>query len=328
MTQIVRHKIKQDVVAGLLRGETYSQLADRLSEKFGIPVSRSTIAGIARDVKANKLDLGAVEPAPSFSRPKTYRYGVEDDNGGLPVFNGHPELEADRLLVISDLHLPYTCYKFVENLRKIAKRHKIKRMLIAGDLIDGDSRHHKHRVRRASMSEQLAYSRDAVAFFLSFIDEIFVLPGNHDEWLAYDLSGEITINDTMRLVVPDGQLSRVHAFPYDRITVHSGDEAWIIPHQAGAAADPLKVGRELALKFQTNVITPHQHLSAYGWDKYDRYVVMSIGGLHDHSMFDYVQLRTTTMYNMNRGVAVIQNGEGILITPDQRQTNWKKYGGW
>lgn len=328
MTQIVRHKIKQEVVAGLLRGESYSSLAERLSKKFDLPVSRSTIAGIARDVKANKLDLGAVEPAPSFSRPKTYRYGVEEDNGGWPVFDGHPEIDADRLLVISDLHLPYTSYKFLEKLPKIAKRHKAKQLLIAGDFIDGDSRHHKHRVRRATMSEQLSAARETMGFFLSFVDDVWVLPGNHDEWLTYDAMGEITITDTMRLMVPDGQLSRVHAFPYDRILVNSGGEKWLIPHQAGASADPLRVGRELALKYQTNMITPHQHLSGYGWDKYDRYVVISIGGMHDHNMLDFVQLKTTTMYNMNRGIAVIQNGEGVLITPDQRHTNWKKYGGW
>ena len=330
MTKVIRHKIKHDTVARLLRGETYSTIANSLTDTFGFPVSRGAIAGIARDVKAGKLELGVVQTPPVLRQPLTYRYGIEEPNGGLPVFDGHPEIEVDRLLVIADLHAPYSNYKFIEKLPRIIRRHKIKHVLIAGDMIDGDSRHHKSRVRRANMSEQFKAARDIIGYLLNDcgIDEIFMLPGNHDEWLAYDVYGEINVDDTLRLMIPDGLQDRVTPFLYDRVKVISGGEVWTIPHQAAASVDPLKVGRELALKFETNMITPHQHLSALGFDKYNRYMVMSVGGLHNEKMMDYVQLNTTTMYNMNVGVAVLEDGRGILITPDARQTNWRHYGGW
>lgn len=330
MKPVIRHTIKHDAVARLLRGETYTSIAGSLTDKFGFPVTRSAIAGIARDVKAGTLELGAAQAVPTLRRPLTYRYGAEEPNGGLPVFDSHPEIRADRLLVIADLHAPYSNYKFIEKLPRIIKRHGIKQVLIAGDMIDGDSRHHKSRVRRANMSEQFKAARDVIGYLLGHcgVDEIFMLPGNHDEWLAYDVYGEISVDDTLRLMIPDGLQDRVTPFLYDRVTVTSGSEVWTIPHQAAASVDPLKAGRELSLKFQTNMITPHQHLSALGFDKYNRYMIISIGGLHDERMMDYVQLNTTTMYNMNVGVAVLQDGEGILITPDARQTNWRKYGGW
>lgn len=310
-------------------GNTYSAIAAEMTDKYGQPVTRSTIAGIARDIKSNRLSLGVGKPAPRLDRPQTYIYGEEEPNNGFPVFTGHPVIERDKLLVAADFHLPYTDYRFAEKIPKIMKRHKIKSILIPGDFLDGDSRHHKHRVRRATLSEQLKYARKMLAYLLDEgAEEIFILPGNHDEWFVYDTLGELSIEDNMALMVPQGYEGRVTAFPYDRIQVTSKDTVWTIPHQAGASADPLRVGRELALKFQTNVITPHQHLSAYGWDKYDRYSVISIGGLFDKDMFDYIQLKTTTMYNPNRGLAVLDNGQGILITPDERQTNWSKYGGW
>lgn len=327
MKPVIRHKIKNDVASELLRGSTYTSIANEMTDRYGIVVTRSTVAGIARDIKARRLDLGASHEAPKLVRPKTYIYGREEPNG-LPVFTGHPTLEVDKLAVVADLHLPYTNYKFVEKVPIIMKRHKIKDLLIAGDFVEGDSRHHRHRVRRATFSEQLKYARKTLEFFLEVAERVFMLPGNHDEWFIYDTDGELSVEDTMRLMVPSGYEGRVVAIPYDRIQVISGGEAWTIPHQAGASVDPLRIGRELALKFQTSVITPHQHLSAEGWDKYNRYRVISVGGLHDPDMFDYIQLKTTTMYNPNLGMAVLDNGRGILITPDSRQTDWRKYGGW
>lgn len=327
MKPVIRHRIKNDVAGRLLRGDTYSTIAHEMTDKYGVAVTRSTVAGIARDIKANRLDLGASREAPKLARPQTYIYGVEETNG-LPVFTGHPVIDEDKVAVIADLHLPYTNYKFVEKIPKIMKKHGVKTLLIAGDFIDGDSRHHKHRVRRANLSEQLKYARNTLSFLLEEADHIYLLPGNHDEWFVYDTDGELSVEDTMRLMVPDGKAGRVTAIPYDRVQVVSSGEVWTVPHQAGASVDPLRIGRELALKFQTNVITPHQHLSASGWDKYNRYFVISVGGLHDAEMFDYIQLKTTTMYNPNLGMAVLDRGRGILITPDSRQTDWRKYGGW
>lgn len=328
MKPVIRHKIKNDVAGELIRGASYTEIAAEMTDKYGEPVTRSTIAGIARDIKSNRLSLGAGKSAPKLERPPTYIYGSEEDNRGFPVFTGHPSMDCDKLLVVADFHLPYTNYRFVEKIPKIMKRHGIKKILIAGDFIDGDSRHHKHRVRRATLSEQLKYSRNTLSFLLEAAEEIHLLPGNHDEWFVYDVFGELSLEDNMRLMVPKGMEDRVVAYPYDRMQVTSRGTVWTIPHQANASVDPLRVGRELALKFETNMITPHQHLSATGWDKYDRYAVISIGGLFDKNMFDYIQLKTTTMYNPNMGLAVLDNGRGILITPDSRQTDWSKYGGW
>lgn len=309
----------QEMIADLMTTLSYAQIA----EKHGI--TRNAVAGIKRDLRAKKVTLGSQK-----IKVSTYRYGLEEDDGSLPVFNAHPHIHENNTLVIADLHLPYTDYEFLRRLKGVIRYYGTTSIVFAGDTLDGHSKHHKSRVRRATLSEQCMAARSVFSYFANdcpTIKNIYAIPGNHDEWFLHDAAsdGEMTIDDLGRLMVNPEDAGRVLFYSYDRIHLHSGGKEWVIPHQMQASRDPLRVGRELALKYQAHVVTPHQHLNAIGWDTYNRYCVVSIGGLHDARYFDYTNLKTSTFYEMGKGVVVIRDNHATLITDKPEQTNWSIY---
>lgn len=325
MTGAIRHLLDYDyVIPALLRNESFEKIAARETVRLDtVVVTRNTIAGVKRDLMAGTLKTSSARQNDN-GWVKTYVYGLEPDNGGLPVFTGHMTIDGDAV-VISDLHVPFTDFKFAESVIPWAKYYGIRQMVIAGDLMDGNSQNtFKRKVRPVPFSKELELSRELIAYFSTWFNIVFE-PGNHDDWFLQNQDGNLTIRDFYNLlaVADSGKFTIT---PYDRVTVISGGEPWVIPHQAEASAYSLFVGDKLSQKFQANVIVPHQHNSADGFDRYRRYRVIDIGGLHDPDLMAYANLKTTTKPRHDQGFAILKDGRGILITPDRRQTDWSIIG--
>ncbi len=311
------------IISRLLSHDSYEMIAARETVRLNRVVTRSTIAGVARDIKA-----GSIKPTAARKQDdgwvKTYIYGVEPDNGGLPVFTGHMTLEGDYV-VTNDWHEPFTDHKFAATVVPWAKYYGIKKMVIAGDLTDGNGQNKfKRKVKPTTLSFEFDMARKLLKYYAEWFDEIIFEPGNHDDWFIQNMDGDLMIGDYANLLKGNDLEGKLIVTPYDRLTVISGGEKWTIPHQADYSVLSLKVGDGLAQKFQSNVIVPHQHNSADGWDRYNRYRLIDSGGLFDVNLMAYVNLKTSTRPNPKQGFTVLKDGRGILITPDQRQTDWSQ----
>lgn len=311
-----------EVNAALQREETYASIAQAQRSKTGLNVTRSLIAGIDRDIKAGKLKPLDVKPQTTGRglRPLTYVYGREKDNGGLPRFSGKLTVENNRALIISDVHLPYTNYRALEQLPAIAERYGIEALYIIGDWLDGDSRHHKRRTRRVTLSEQARTSREVFEYFDSegVFNEYVYLGGNHDNWFAYDTDGELEFPDIARLAIPASMEDRFIVSPYDQLTIISGGVEWNAFHQDDYSKDPLAVARTMALKYQSNVICTHMHMTAWGYDIYGRYKTVAVGGLLDPTMLEYKALNSNRMPETTSGIMILIDGEEKIITDFDR----------
>lgn len=320
---VVRHDLDMTfIVRALLRGDSYSTIADREAQRLGRLVTRNVIAGVSRDLRYGKLSYGPT--ATQTTKVKTYRFGVEDDNGGVPIYTEHPELEGNAV-VISDLHLPKTDYDFLKLVPKVGRRLGITRLIIAGDLVDGGSqgKHHRRKVKPVTTGYEYKIARQVLDELAEWFDEIVYEPGNHEDWLLENMGGDLQIEDVYQFLFTPTLQGKLFLTPYDRITLYSEGEKWTIPHQTDYSKHPLVVGSDLAQKFQSNMIIPHQHITALGKDWYDRYVVVDIGGLHEPTMFDYVQLKTSRNRTMSKGFAAIKDGGVTLYTDDDRITDWR-----
>lgn len=324
MKQTLRQQLDIDyIIAALLRGDTLQTIANRESKRIGTTVGRGAISGIERDLKAGTLKASVTQRADD-RWINTYLYGVEPDNGGIPVFDGYLELDGDAV-VISDLHLPFTDFDFAMKPIDVAQYYGIKRLIIAGDLVDGNSQNNfKHKVRHIKLSEELRLARDLLSYYAEWFDEIIFEPGNHDDWFMQNHEGNLFIDDFARFLQNPDVVSKLLVTPYDRLTLFSGNEKWVIPHQADFSRYSLSVGNLLSKKFLANVIVPHQHNSAIGFDDYHRFIVIDIGGLHDPKKMEYQALKTTTKPEPDQGFAVVINGRGELWTPDHRLTDWSR----
>lgn len=329
MTQVKRSDLDLDyIIRGLLTNKTYSDIAiretSRLSHDVATEVSRSIIAGIHRDLKAGVLrPTTAVKTDERYI--KTYIWGVEPDNGGLPLFIGHPQLEGDAV-VISDIHAPFTDYDFAEKPNLVGQHYGIKRLFIAGDLLDaGTQNKFRKKVAPPSFHTDLDIARKLLAFYAEWFDEIWFLPGNHDDWFLENEDGNIDIEDIYHLLRGDELQGKFIVSGYDRATLNSSGELWTLPHQADVNVGSLKVAEQLAWKYQTNMVIPHQHNHALGRDRYGRYILADIGGLHDQNKMAYMQLKTSIRPEFDKSFAAIIDGGIELITPDSRDLSSRKF---
>jgi predicted phosphodiesterase len=299
------------IAAALLRKESYAEIARKMTDYIGVDVSRNTIAGIARDLKNESLTMN-------------YVYGVEEDNGGLPIFTGHLEL-TDDVLVVSDIHLPFVDKSWYAKMYALVNYYGLDHIVVAGDLINGDSRHHKRRIAGPTLHSQYKASREFIAMIGEWVTKLTVLPGNHDEWFVVDNDGEIELTDLAANLIPSNMIDRVQFTPYDRLTVANSYGDWVVAHPAAYNNNPLAVLDKLAQKYQSNIMAGHQHRTGKGMDSYNRYILAAIGGIHDSRYFEYTNLKTTTFGEPHQGIGTIIEGEGEVYG-DEKYTTWAKYG--
>lgn len=309
----------------LHRGTPYSVIAYKEAERLGVDpsrVSRSMISGIHRDLKNGKL-LVASGQQTTREWVSTYRFGIDPDNGGIPVFVGHPRID-DNAIVISDLHFPATNYQEVERVNERGQYYGTKTLIIAGDLLDGATQNSfRQKVRPATFETELNLGRQALAYFAEWFDQIWFEPGNHDDWVMENMDGNLSINALGRMLGMDALGGKLIVTPYDRIHLFNGGQEWVIPHQKEASVNPLSVLEKLSWKYQANIVGPHQHKTAWGYDRYGRYVLISIGGLHNQDHMGYVNLKTTTKPNYNNGYVALIDGTFELIVPDPRVRSYR-----
>lgn len=322
MSDTTRNHLKITHIQHLLSlGKTYAEIADaeslRLTKELGVPVniSRSTIAGVVRDLRA-----GVIQAAP------TYIYGWEDPtNEALPVFLGHPHTSGD-ILILNDLHLPYTDRRLLQAAVTLASQYYgIKQVALVGDTFNGESSSkHPKVLPPVTHDRELADAATIFDYLAGVFEAVYVLPGNHDLWFVKRVDGSMSFSTFVQAAVrSQAALERLIVSDYDRLTVHTGGAVWTIPHQVEYSPNLLVVADRLAQKFQTNIITTHQHHSALGMDRFRRYVIIDSGGLFDASMMSYLQLRTTTRPTPQNGFVLLVDGQGKLRTPGN-MTEWEK----
>jgi len=307
------------IITALLRNDSIRAIAERETERLGIPVSRNTIIGVSRDIRNGRLR------PPSFD-PLTYSFGRERDNGGIPVFDGQVTIEGS-VIIINDVHLPFTNYDLAQRVVDVAGYYDITTMVIAGDLLDMDSQStFKRKVRSVPLAQEIDAARELLAYYAQHFTRIWVMPGNHEERLLKHLDGELTFDLFTDLIrPPDPELVDVFMFtPYDQITIDSGGHEYMVVHQRNSSAISLKIGESLAWKYQKNMIVTHQHNSAKGYDKYGRYLIIDSGGLHNQKRTPYMGLKTSTGPVHDEGFVTVVNGWAELWVPDERYTQWSR----
>lgn len=307
----------------LHRGTPYTVIAYKEAERLGVDpslVSRSMISGIHRDLKNGKLEISSAERARD-RWVSTYRYGIDKDNGGIPIFVGHPQLDGDAV-VISDPHFPEANYQEVERVNEAGQYYGLKRLIIAGDMLDaGGQGGHRRKIRATPISVGFDVGKAALEFWAKQYDEIWFLPGNHDDWLLENLEGDITITQYARMLGMDALGGKLIVTNYDRIHLYSGGSEWVIPHQRESSVNWMGVLEKLSWKYEANIVGPHQHKTGWTYDRYNRYLLVAIGGLHEQSMMGYVNLKTSTKPTYNSGFVAIKDGEFDLIVPDKRYSS-------
>lgn len=296
-------------------------------------------AGLSYAAIAEKYRLNVDSVRSRISRakraqiePPRYTFtGVEPPQySGQPVFNGQLHLRTDQLMIAGDIHVPSTNYPLMQAMVDVAMKHmkEPRELLICGDLSNGDA-DTSHAPLAPTISRQNEYRQleDLMNWLLMTFDFIYLTPGNHlRHRLMNTLKADIGADQVIRLFVPPYQLGRVQLSWYDEVHVTSAGQEYVVCHQYQYRQNKLSIANDLALKYQKNTIVFHQHHTAKGRDKYNRFTIVDCGGLHDQDMMAYVNLVPSTLPRMNNAFVYLHNGVADQLTPYPTYTDWSMWG--
>jgi calcineurin-like phosphoesterase family protein len=230
--------------------------------------------------------------------------------------------EWDDFMVVGDVQLPTTDYDFAMLPAMIAKKHlrKPRKLIIAGDFYNMDawSKYPKIIPVPAWVQERDA-ARNLLTIYAQTFDEMWMISGNHELRILGKLDGQYDINDVLTASMPNG---KVKATVLDRCTVNTSNGTYTVLHGDNYSKKALNNADEWAQKFQTHIISHHEHHSAMGLDRFDRYIIINNGGLFDQKKMSYVQLKSNTCANMSQGFTMVKNGFPYLFG---KFTDWNRW---
>jgi hypothetical protein len=148
---------------------------------------------------------------------------------------------------------------------------------------------------------------------------MWMLCGNHEHRILKQLEGQYDINDVLAASLPSG---KVKATVLDKCTVRTTNGTYTVVHGDNYSKKSLNNADELAQKYQTHIISHHEHHAAMGLDRFDRYIIINNGGLFDQKKMGYTKVSSNTCANMSQGFTMVKNGYPYLFG---KFTDWSKW---
>jgi hypothetical protein len=271
-----------------------------------------TLASLSSKIYRQNLKYRGNANFKGFDRPELYDWQ-------LPV---EWEFEWDDFMVVGDVQLPTTDYDFATLPTLIAKKHlkKSRRLIIAGDFYNMDAwSKYPNTIPTPSWEMEKEAARNLLTIYAQVFDEMWMLCGNHERRILQRLDGQYDINDVLAASLPSG---KVKATVLDKCTVKTSKGTYSILHGDNYSKKSLNNADELAQKFQTHIISHHEHHAAIGLDRYDRYFIVNNGGLFDQKKMGYTKVSSNTCANMSQGFTLIKRGYPYLFG---KFTDWSRW---
>ena len=246
------------------------------------------------------------------------------DIGHTPV-----NLSGDNWMITCDWHVPQTDWTLVERMVAVAKKHNIRRMVIAGDFFDQGQ---FSRYASVIPPTPWAVERDAahliMDYLLGWFDEIDIVMGNHDRRLTRWADAALDLKDIWGDIVTD---RRVHITQFGWCTITTSrtlDDGrplvWRATHPKNYSQIRGKIGGDIADMYDMSVISGHEHHTAIVKSRSGRHWAMSLGGLYDPAKIVYTQLDDGLSTKMSPSFGMLLDGYPYVFA--NGLTDWSKWG--
>ena len=243
---------------------------------------------------------------------------------------GHSPLHlaGDNWMVTCDWHVPQTDWSLVQHMVAVAKRHDIKRLVVAGDWFDqGQFSRYPNDLPPVPWAVERDASQLIVDWLLGWFDEIVITMGNHDRHLIRWADAALDIKDLWGEFITS---PKVHISQYGWCTIQTSRTrdnglplVWRATHPKNYSQIRGKVGNDLADLYDASVITGHEHHTALGRSKSGRHWYMSLGGLYDPAKIVYTQLDDGLSTKMAPSFGMLLNGFPYVFADGL--TEWERW---
>ena len=301
--------------------------------------------GFTQEMHAKELGIAFEVYKARVSRAMTNRRfikanGLDLDKPELFTVDKYIPLEFEfkSFITVSDIHVPCADYDYAMLPAAIAKMYmkKGERILVVhGDIFDGGafSRWEKI-VQDPSWEDERAAGTNLFALWSDTFDQIIVMPGNHDYRMMKTLEGQASFGGMVWGMVDEknqdlaGMFGRMFSTgklttsPVDHCFIDTPQGRYIVAHGTSYSVNPFIVANEMSHKYETHVISGHEHHVGMTIDRFGRYYLINDGGLFDKDKFSYVTLQASKRPVMKNGFTLVKNGYPTVFGP---WTNWSEW---
>lgn len=235
---------------------------------------------------------------------------------------GKPLELVGNYLVCGDAHVPALDWEFAHLVSRVAEQKGVDNIAIAGDLLDGQT---FSSFAKSSRPVAWAQERDAARVWfqdlLMTFSTITILMGNHDLRLIKWAEGEFDEQDIFGMIMANPKIT---VSGWSWCTITSDGIPWHVTHPASYSSTQLVVASDIALNYQMNVVSFHEHKLAKGFDRFGRYVVINGGMLADGKKLEYYNKADKRAGKMITGFVSLIDGEGEVYGATPGFTNWRR----
>jgi UDP-2,3-diacylglucosamine pyrophosphatase LpxH len=236
------------------------------------------------------------------------------------VMSGQPLRLSGNWTIVSDVHAPTTDLDLARLVVPSSQRFGVRQLLLLGDLINVDwASKYPVLVSHPDGTDETESAKYLLEEWLHYFDQIYWLPGNHEDRFLKLNTGNLSMNHLVRTVSAQGR-GKLEASEFDHCWIDTPNGPWFCCHGTNYSVNQLVVADQLAQKYQANIICGHQHHFAMGMDRYKNFIVVDNGGLFDPDKMAYVTMRASKMPRMQRGFSVLVDGYPMLF--GEPFTNW------
>lgn len=241
---------------------------------------------------------------------------LEEMQGYKQDFSIHPTISERRILVASDVHIPYHHAPTVAHLLAYAEDVNADAIVWLGDFVDNlPVSHYGNTDLRTTFRDQMDQAGHLIQLASEVVPVQYWSKGNHEErWMSkmgYQGDMELfarmanvgELMDSGRLVVSDDA-----TWEYNH-----GDTEWMLTHPAEYSGTPLVVPNKLAEVFGKNTVSGHTHHWGMSTSASGRYTIIESGGLFDRAKVEYVNRKITSHRVWARGFVLLDDGNPTLI---------------
>ncbi|HET6494277.1 MAG TPA: metallophosphoesterase [Thermoleophilia bacterium] len=224
-------------------------------------------------------------------------------------------------IVTADWHAPSIHTGTLARMLSVAKRTRIKTLMIVGDFMDmrAFSGHKKIEKGDTHIIDAQAQAQELIAVLATQFDRIYLAPGNHDYWLVQYFNGAESYTSWMTHIFRpffEKGILRVSEYPYLFVTSKRDDgkvARFACVHQRTfSGVNPAGVGRDMEARRPElrdhNIITTHSHLEASARTWPGSHMVYSLGCMTDPDRTSYPKRFPTRHGAWNGGFGIIDRG--------------------
>lgn len=223
-------------------------------------------------------------------------------------WSDYPQLQPP-ILILSDLHIPYHDPRWIEQACREALGRGVRRLLIAGDLIDAKNIAKWSAERSHRLEDELDVARRVIAA-LTGAFETHIILGNHDDRIAKKLDRELSTHRVLEWLLGDG----VRIYRHHQAFVGQG---WLVAHPGNYSRMPGKPALELSAKYSRHVAIAHTHKWTATRDASGGRWIIELGGCFNPRSMDYIHRELRTFPYPQQGALILTRAEQpVLLHPE------------